>query len=336
MAFNRRSVLRLAALGLATATLSSATLAQQLPAVPAASGLRLTLLGTAGGPPPHIDRSQPASLLQVDGKSYLIDAGENVGQQTLRAGVPPSRIDATFITHLHWDHVLGLGYLMATGWMMGRTVPMSVIGPPGLSTYVKSETAALGVGEDIFRPQMPSRQALAGLYPVQEVNLAGPAEIFHDEKVRVTAVPGSHFGTVRGAPHAYGVDKAYAYRFDTAFGSVTFTGDTGPSDAVTALAHGSDILVSEICDVDSMRKALVAAEGPGARLDALIAHMQEEHLSPEAVGRMASAAGARKLVLSHFVMGRGVDPQSLVAKVRLFYAGEIIAGQDLTTIDIGR
>jgi ribonuclease BN (tRNA processing enzyme) len=298
--------------------------------------LRLTLLGTAGGPPPHIDRSQPASLLQVDGKSYLIDAGENVGQQALKAGVPPSRIDATFITHLHWDHVLGLNYLMATGWMMGRTVPMSVTGPPGLSAYMKSESAALGIGEDIFRPQMPSRPALAGLYPVREVNLTGPAEVYRDKKVRVTAVPGSHFGTVPGRPHAYGPDKGYAYRFDTAFGSVTFTGDTGPSDAVTALAHGSDILVSEICDLDSIGRALVAAEGPGARLDALMAHMREEHLSPEAVGRMASASGVKKLVLSHFAMGRGVDPQSLIAKIRPFYAGEIIAGQDLMTIDIGR
>jgi len=80
---------------------------------------RIVLLGTAGGPPPHLDRSQPASLLEVGGKRYVIDAGENVGQQLMRAGVAPSRVDLTLLTHLHWDHTLGLDYLMASGWMLG-------------------------------------------------------------------------------------------------------------------------------------------------------------------------------------------------------------------------
>src|SRR5438105_11692505 len=44
---------------------------------------------------------------------------------------------------------------------------------------------------------------------------------------------------------AYGKFKSYAYRFQAGEKSIVFTGDTGPSEAVTNLAKGADILISE-------------------------------------------------------------------------------------------
>lgn len=299
---------------------------------PSAS-VKITLLGTAGGPPPHADQSQPANLLQVGGKAYLIDAGENVGQQALRAGVGPSRIDLAFITHLHWDHTLGLGYLMASGWMMGRRVPMPIWGPPGLTKYVRAEETALGVGEDIFRQDTPANPLLASLYPVHEVAIDKTSEIYRDENVRVNAAITSHY-VLSTAIHDYGRDLAYAYRFDTKAGSVTFTGDTGPSKAVTDLARGSDILVTEVCDLDSIRQAMIAATGPGVKLDGVMAHMEKEHLSPEDVGKLATEAGVKTVVLTHYVMGRGVTPEELAAKVRQTFKGKVVAGRDLQTFEL--
>lgn len=305
--------------------------AQPSPAQP----MVVTLLGTAGGPPPHPDRAQPASLVQVGGRSYLVDAGENVAQQALRAGVPPNRLDAVFITHMHWDHTLGLGYLMATGWMMNRTVPLPLWGPPGLGEFVRRQVSAVGVGEDIFRPQAAARPALGSLYPVNEVRLTGTREIYRDADVRVTAAITSHFDVVHAGAHSYGRDVGYAYRFDTARGSVTFTGDTGPSEAVTALARGSDVLVAEIVDLHSIGRALTASSG-GANIERLMTHMRQQHLTPEALGRMATAAGVRKLVLNHYVMGHRANPEQLAEQIRPFFSGEIVVGRDLMTIEIAR
>src|SRR5262245_11969932 len=86
---NRRTVLGL--LGSAAFEMFSHAKAQ----TPAAA--KVTLLGTAGGPPPHLQRSQPASLLEVGGRTYLIDAGENVAQQLLRAGSAPQKVNALFL-----------------------------------------------------------------------------------------------------------------------------------------------------------------------------------------------------------------------------------------------
>jgi ribonuclease BN (tRNA processing enzyme) len=65
-------------------------------------------------------------------------------------------------------------------------------------------------------------------------------------------------------------------------------------------------------------------------------HMEHQHLTPAKVGKLASSAGVGKLVLSHYVIGRGFDPESFVAQIRPFFAGEIVVGHDLTTVTLGR
>lgn len=330
MKLDRRALIGL--LG-ATAAFPARLMAQPGP-VAAPKGAAVTLLGTAGGPPPHPGRSQPASLLQIGGKTYLIDAGENVGQQLLRAGVVPSRVDAAFLTHLHWDHILGLDYLMATGWMLGRRQPMPIWGPPGTRTLVDRTVQAIGVGEDIFRAQAQERPPLASLYPAREVDVTAPQQLFDDGTVRVSAVANSHFGQIRSAPHDYGVDKAYSYRFDTAQGAVVFTGDTGPSDALASFAKGATLMVAEIVDLPSMRAALQAAGSSGHELDVLMQHMEHQHLTADALGQLAQKAGVMTLALSHYVIGRDFNPADFVAPLRRHYSGKIIVGQDLAVIPL--
>lgn len=100
--------------------------------------MQLTLLGTgdAAGMPLYgcnchvcelakLDISKcrgPASaLLEIDGKRYLIDAGNmDIAEQ-----FPSSSLDGIFLTHFHTDHVQGLFHLR---WGIGRQIP--VYSPP--------------------------------------------------------------------------------------------------------------------------------------------------------------------------------------------------------------
>ena len=75
--------------------------------------------------------------------------------------------------------------------------------------------------------------------------------------------------------------EALAWRVDLADGtSLAYTGDTGPSEAVARLARDVDLLVAECSFPD----------GAGV----------PNHLTPLGAGRLASEAGARRLVLTHF------------------------------------
>src|SRR5437868_3743110 len=100
-------------------TPSGATPAQSAPGSVSVDGrTRLILLGTGGGPGVRVERSQPASLLIVDGHRYLIDCGDGTVQRLKRARFDPSDIDGIFLTHLHLDHIGGLYAFVGLDWTL--------------------------------------------------------------------------------------------------------------------------------------------------------------------------------------------------------------------------
>src|SRR3954470_5319161 len=65
-----------------------------------------------------------------------------------------------------------------------------------------------------------------------------PIPVYEDNQVRVTATLVDHFPIV----------PAFAFRFDTAAGSVACSGDTAPNDNLVALAQDTDVRVHEVID----------------------------------------------------------------------------------------
>jgi len=93
---------------------------------------RLILLGTAGGPLPKANRSAPANVLVVNGKAYVIDAGDSVARQLIKAGVSPTSLRAVFIMHHHSDHNADYGNLLFLSWAAGLKNAVDTYGPPPL------------------------------------------------------------------------------------------------------------------------------------------------------------------------------------------------------------
>lgn len=294
---------------------------------------RLILLGTGGGPIARISRSQPANLLQAGDRTYLIDIGAGTSRQVVRADVALNSIDAVFITHLHFDHTAGTMGFLALDWMARRQAPVIFYGPPGTQDMVDDTLKALAGGEGIFRPELPDLKPMASIFSGRDLDVTTAQEIYRDDAVRVRAVENSHYSTMYLPVTDHGIDRAYSYRFDLPGRSIVFTGDTGPSLAVEELAQGADLLVSEVIDLDaliiSLRKRQAAT---GVDQQPLIDHMAVEHLTPENVGRMAAAAGVKKVVLTHIATPPGIetiDRRAILASIRKFYAGPVEIGEDL-------
>jgi ribonuclease BN (tRNA processing enzyme) len=88
----------------------------------------LITLGTEGGPVPHGKRSGIATLLQVNGKSYLFDAGNGVTRQLVGAGVKLIEVQKIFLTHLHDDHCSGLAAFVGELWTNKPENPVDIYG----------------------------------------------------------------------------------------------------------------------------------------------------------------------------------------------------------------
>ncbi len=299
---------------------------------------RIILLGTGGGPVARKFRSQPASLLVVNGKPYLVDAGAGVVRQLTLAGFQPPQIRTIFITHHHIDHDAGLEPLMSFIWfnssVTGRLRPVvQIYGPPRTRYLVHAALDYLGVPERIFRSEMNLPPA-AGMFDAHDVERDGT--FYDDGTIRVTAAENTHYHFRPGTP-SFGKDESFSYRFDTPQGAVVFTGDTGPSPAVIRLAQGARVLVSEVIDPPAViRQMELAGHMPPALAKQATYHMEHEHLTPDEVGNMASAAHAQVVILTHF--GPGLDSETTTtqytAGVKRHFSGTVIPGRDLLDYDL--
>jgi ribonuclease BN (tRNA processing enzyme) len=149
-----------------------------------------------------------------------------------------------------------------------------------------------------------------------------PILIYQDPFVRVTATLGNH-----GPVYAN-----FAYRFDTADGSVVFSGDTGyPCNNLIQLAQGADILVHEVIDTAFIDNLFPPPLSDSAA--ALKYHLETAHTAISNVGKHATAAGVGTLVLNHIVPANTAEAR--LQQAQQGYAGRLIVGSDLMEIDVG-
>ncbi|MCB0718452.1 MAG: ribonuclease Z [Bacteroidetes bacterium] len=79
--------------------------------------------------------------LRLEHDLLLFDCGEATQFRLRAAGVRTGPLKAIFVTHLHGDHYYGILGLLATLSLVGRTDPLTVVGPEGLAKFVDATPA---------------------------------------------------------------------------------------------------------------------------------------------------------------------------------------------------
>src|SRR5262245_49344171 len=113
------------------------------------SDTRLVLLGTKGGPRVGRGRANPANVVVVKGRPFVIDCGYGVTRQLIEAGIPPQQVRTILITHHHSDHILELGPLIYNVWACGLREPIDVWGPPPLRRIIDGFLQSMAYDIDI-------------------------------------------------------------------------------------------------------------------------------------------------------------------------------------------
>jgi ribonuclease BN (tRNA processing enzyme) len=284
-----------------------------------AQPMRLVLLGTAGGPRPRKTRSAPAQAIVIGDRAYVIDCGDGVARQLALANIPLDSLRGVFITHQHSDHTADYGNLLLLAWTAGLRTRVDCFGPAPLARMTRLYLEMNSADIDM-RIKDEGRVALQPLVHVHEIEKRGA--IFEDDLVRVSATLVDHPPVV----------PSFAYRFDSASGSVVISGDTRYSENLIALAKGADVLVHEVMLVEGVERLVSNVRNASDLKRSIIAH----HTSAEDVGRVAAAARVKKLVLSHFVPAEDAElpERAWIEPIRRHYDGPIIVGTDLLSIDV--
>jgi ribonuclease BN (tRNA processing enzyme) len=299
---------------------SAAALAAAVPLHALAQGpaTRLVLLGTGGGPRVTAKgRAKPATLIVANGVPYVIDCGDGVALQLVRAGIPLDTLRYVFITHQHSDHNLDYGNLIYDAWAAGLRKPVDAYGPPPLAAITEAYW-------QLNRFDIETRIADEGRVDLRKLvaahEFSAPGEVMRNGDVRVSCA------RVRHPP----ITQAYAYRFDCADRAIVISGDTTYSPELIALAKGADVLVSEVMYLPGIERLLKIV--PNAAT--LREHLLASHIVPEDLGRLAAEAGVKTLVLSHLVPGDdpSITDEMWTEGVRKHYGGTIVVGRDLLEV----
>jgi len=167
--------------------------------------MRLRVLGCSGGIGGRHLRTT-SFLLESDA---LIDAGTGVGDLSL---AELARIDHVFVTHSHLDHVTSIPFLVDTVGGM-RAQPLIVHATAATIEILRNHLFNWSIWPDFS--EIPSPDAPYLRY--QEVTLGVPVTL---GGCQITPLPAVH--TV----------PAVGYHLDSGRGSLVFTGDTGPNEAL--------------------------------------------------------------------------------------------------------
>jgi ribonuclease BN (tRNA processing enzyme) len=307
---HRRDLLKLTALGGLAAVAGMSVAVAQTPAKPRT---RIVFLGTKGGPRVGTGRSNPANLIEIGSTRIVLDCGMGVSRQLAQAQVPLPSIKYILIGHHHSDHNLEYGNLVYNAWVAGLSTPIHSFGPKGIETMTRTywELNKFDVETRIADEGRPDpRQLLIA----KDIDADG--EILKADDFTVTA-----FRT----PHPPITDN-FAYKFTTPDGVIVFSSDTAYNPKLAEFAKGADVLVHEVLYAPFVDR-IVASVKNGATLGK---HLRDSHTTTEDVGRIAAAAGVKRLVLSHLVPGDiDVTDEQWTADVRKSYSGQVIVAKDL-------
>lgn len=285
--------------------------------------MRAVLLGTGNGKADP-ERYSPSNVVWIDGEPVLIDCGAGAVVRLREAGIPPGDVRTALITHLHFDHYSDLPYLVIEplvgegAFERGR---LQVYGPPGTTRLARKL-------EEAYDVELDSYAYLKGYESIRQMAGSDVTEIADEWMMEINGWR----VTARQVDHGIVELPCFAFRVDSPDGkSIVFGGDSVPCDGMIELAKDADVLVHE-CNFPDEEVETRKRLGWAWRI----------HSTPSQVGKVAAAAGVKKLVINHLVGWNDFSDEyepyvwdeiapPIIAKD---FSGDLVVGEDLMEIEV--
>ena len=237
---------------------------------------------------PDADRGPAAHHFACGDLKVLCDLGSGTLRRLDGLGLAWSELDLVAVTHRHQDHVadlLPLLFALKNAPGVARVRPLTLLGYPGFAGDLEK---------------------LAGIFGGWVVEPGFPLEIRQVDECPLEIEREDAWVEIDGRPVVH-TPESVGYRLVLGASGrevvVAYTGDTEECPEVVDLARDADLLVAECSVADEDRV-------PG-------------HLTPGAVGRVAAAAAARRLVVTHlYPSALALGRDEILRRIRASYARE--------------
>lgn len=269
----------------------------------------ITLLGTSALVPLP-DRAETAAQLVCGGHSILFDCGEGTQTAARKAGVSLMKTDVIALTHYHGDHIFGLPGLLQTMHMMGRTEPLTIVGPGNIEKELEHLLPLIGwlpfalklttiptegVALNQISQGWPEGARLSSFATVHRVVSQGyvfqlpRAGKFLPEKAKALGVPVNQWRFLQKGECVRLGEQTIAPELVLGPGrkglKVVFSGDTAACEALERASQGADLLLCEATYGENDQAQLAIEHG---------------HMNFAQAGALAAKAQVKRLWLMHY------------------------------------
>jgi ribonuclease Z len=294
----------------------------------------LTFLGTSASVP-SAERNHPGLLVAAGSSRILVDCGEGTQRQLLRSGAGFRRLDRLFLTHGHFDHVLGIPGLFSTLRLQQSADVMRIHGGPGTLDVVARMLAGLwGEGKAPIPlelvplaegPVIDAGEFTIGCFPVCHrdtdsfgFSFESPARRhLQADRLTALAVPDGPVRKALAEGKPVTLEDGRRLEPEDVLGppskrkKLVIVGDTETTEGLSEHVGGADVLVIEATFLD--RDSVMARD--------------YGHLTAARAASLAATNNVKQLVLTH-VSGRYPEEEILAEATNTFPNSRIAADFD--------
>jgi ribonuclease BN (tRNA processing enzyme) len=327
--------------------------------------LSVMVLGSGGPGVTAEGRASAGYLIFTDGKPrVLMDVGGGVHKNFVNSGANIKDLDIVLLSHLHIDHMGDLSPVIKALYFQNRafnllngtvndgderTAPIRIFGPdqngigfpavlgaeagvtqyPSIDEFVHSHYD-LNTGDERYL-NIFTRAISAGIFAVKSTSVSpdwtnyNPKTIINEKGLKIIAVGVNH-----------GPVPALAFRIEYKGKSIVYSGDTSSQSTdpkgnplpnggnMVAISKNADLLIYDTAIMND------APNGPNDQVFFTL------HTTPNRMGEVVTAAGVKKLVLSHITAITQSRLKEVADLVRAQgFKGEISAAHDLKVYNVG-
>ena len=271
--------------------------------------LQFVMLGS-GAVRDNPRRGGPSQILNIDNQILMFDCGRSASTNLAQRGIGCESVDRLFLTHLHFDHIVDVPYLVFVGWIKERENRLQIYGPNGTKDFV-AKIIRPPFQQDIESRLMHGKDGTLLDPEVYEVLQAN--QFLLADRYQISSAFMNHAGI-----------PTLAYRIDVGDKRIVITGDGVPDAQFPEFCQGADLLSIEC----SGTSEFLSQQAWGSW-----------HIEPASIARIASEAGIKAVIIKHLVIeditGDREIGNSMAKQIQSHYGGEVIVGEEGLAIELG-
>lgn len=283
--------------------------------------LDVCLLGT-GGMMPLPGRFLTSLLMRYNGESVLIDCGEGTQVAIRKKGWSMNPIGLICVTHFHGDHISGLPGLLLSIGNSDRTDPVTIVGPKGLESVVRS---LLVIAQDLpFELRFIEIDGKDFDYDYKGLHIKAfrvkhnvvcygyrvtlsRSGKFHPELANENNVPLKYWNRLQKGETIEAPEGRFTPEMvlgpERKGLKLTYVTDTRPTQTITEMAKEADLFI---------------CEGMYGEADCEGKAKDKKHMTMQEAAHLARKAGVAEMWLTHYSPSV-IDPKIYIKEVRKIF-----------------